>query len=54
MFTVHCPRHGTAVLLGPDRIVRILNTDDGIELHWHCWCGECGVETYEHRHEVLR
>jgi len=51
MFSVHCPRHGTSVLLGPDQIVRIVNTALGIELHWRCWCGEVGVEPIEHEQE---
>jgi hypothetical protein len=46
MFCVHCPRHGTLVLLGPDQIVSLVNTAYGIELHWVCWCGERGVERF--------
>jgi hypothetical protein len=53
MFTVHCPHHGALVLLGPDQIEDLVNTPCGIELHWVCWCGEHGVETYD-REEANR
>lgn len=42
MFTVHCPRHRTEVLLFVRDIVTLRNTDQGIELHWRCRCGETG------------
>jgi hypothetical protein len=42
MFSVHCPRHRTEVLL-PERHIRSLrNTDAGIEVDWVCFCGEHG------------
>ncbi|HVM66717.1 MAG TPA: hypothetical protein VMU14_17745 [Acidimicrobiales bacterium] len=44
MFTVHCPRHGTTVLLTADQIVRLVPTPSGVDLHWACWCGADGVE----------
>jgi hypothetical protein len=43
MFTVHCPRHGQAVLLNEDHIEALDNTDDGIEVRWLCYCGERGA-----------
>lgn len=43
MFTVHCPRHGTRVLLGPRAVDALVTTDRGIELHWRCRCGATGV-----------
>jgi hypothetical protein len=43
MFTVHCPRHGTRILLGPRRIIALVNTDAGAEIHWRCYCGTTGV-----------
>jgi hypothetical protein len=43
MFTVHCPGHRARVLLGPRSIERLVNTDDGIALHWRCRCGSSGV-----------
>jgi hypothetical protein len=42
MFSVHCPRHRTEVLL-PERHIRsIRNTHAGIEVDWVCFCGERG------------
>jgi hypothetical protein len=42
MFSVHCPRHRTEVLL-PERHIRSMrNTDAGIEVDWVCFCGERG------------
>ncbi len=43
MFTVHCPRHGARVLLGPRSIEALVNRPDGIELSWLCHCGTRGV-----------
>jgi hypothetical protein len=54
MFTVHCPQHGASVLLGPDQIVRLVNTTHGFEVHWVCWCGEHGVERVEREPEAAR
>ena len=39
MFEVHCPRHGTRVLLSEGRIRGIANTETGIVVAWRCWCG---------------
>ena len=44
MFDVICPGHGTRVLLGPRSIDALVNTPDGVHLHWTCWCGTKGVE----------
>ena len=43
MFSVHCPTHGTEVLLSERRIVAITPTEDGQELRWRCWCGTEGM-----------
>ena len=43
MFDVFCRRHGSRVLLSTGNIEALLNQPDGVELHWHCWCGEHGV-----------
>ncbi len=43
MFTVHCPRHGARVLLGPRSIEALVNRPDGLELSWRCHCGARGV-----------
>jgi hypothetical protein len=43
MFSIHCPSHGSNVLLGRRR-VRVVNTTDGVALVWRCICGHEGVE----------
>jgi len=48
MFDVFCRRHRSRVLLSTDNIEALLNRPEGIELHWHCWCGERGV-THVHK-----
>jgi hypothetical protein len=42
MFTDHCPRHGSRVLLGPRNITAIRNDADGIVVEWRCPCGGHG------------
>ena len=42
MFTVHCPRHGSEVLLSERRIVGIDASSDGMTVRWVCWCGHQG------------
>jgi hypothetical protein len=42
MFSVKCPRHGSAVLLTEDHIAGLDNTDHGIEVRWICTCGHRG------------
>lgn len=43
MFSVHCPTHGTDVLLSERRIRAIEPADGGHRLHWRCWCGTEGT-----------
>jgi hypothetical protein len=43
MFTVTCPGHRARVLLGPRSIDRLVTTEDGVHVHWHCHCGAHGV-----------
>lgn len=45
MFTVFCPRHQSRVLLGARAIDAVVNTRDGVVLHWHCRCGAAGTVT---------
>ncbi|HXV93538.1 MAG TPA: hypothetical protein VD813_09595 [Pseudonocardia sp.] len=40
MLTVHCPRHGSRVLLSERRIRAVHNTPDGIVLDVECHDGE--------------
>ena len=42
MFTVHCPRHGSDVLLSESRILDIDNSGDRMRVTWRCWCGHLG------------
>jgi hypothetical protein len=43
MFSVHCPTHGTEVLLSERRIEAIAPTAGGHALRWRCWCGTTGT-----------
>ncbi len=43
MFSVHCPTHGTEVLLSERRIVSIDPAEGGQQLAWRCWCGTEGT-----------
>lgn len=40
MFAVHCPRHGTRVLLTERRIRALHNTEAGIVIEAECYDGE--------------
>jgi hypothetical protein len=42
MLSVHCPRHGSEVLLSESRIRAIDTTRDGLTVRWECWCGHVG------------
>jgi hypothetical protein len=44
MFAIYCPSHQARVLLGPRAIEALVNTPDGIVLHWRCRCGTRGTE----------
>ena len=55
MFAVYCPGHRARVLLGPRSIDALVNTEDGVELHWRCRCGAHGVHRpKDPRHRVER
>ena len=43
MFDVYCPEHGSRVLLFSREIKVVLNTSEGIEVHYRCFCGHRGV-----------
>lgn len=45
MFDAHCDGCEARVLIGPRRIMRVENRDDGIRLTFRCYCGTVGVET---------
>ena len=42
MFKVHCPKHGSDVLLFGDNIESLHNRRTGTELRWVCTCGQRG------------
>lgn len=59
MFDVYCPDHGSRVLLFSRDIEAVLNTCEGIEVHYRCFCGHRGVwltgrvsEEAEERHFI--
>ena len=43
MFLVQCPTHDAQVLLGPRMIEHLENVDNGVHVHWRCYCGTRGV-----------
>ena len=43
MFSIHCPRHGSEVLLFANAIRGMRNTLHGIEIDWICSCGQTGT-----------
>ena len=42
VFTIDCPRHGTAVLLSERRIRALRRSASGLEVDFECWCGHRG------------
>jgi hypothetical protein len=43
MFDIYCPTHQTRVLLGPRSIESLVNTEEGVVVHWRCRCGTRGT-----------
>ena len=43
MFQIHCPRHQSRVLLGSRAVEALVNTPDGVVVHWRCHCGATGT-----------
>jgi hypothetical protein len=43
MFAVHCPRHNARVLIWTSMVDRVVNTSEGIVVHYHCTCGHRGL-----------
>ena len=52
MFSVHCPTHGTEVLLSERRIEAVESVAGGHLLRWRCWCGTTG-ETFVARTSMV-
>lgn len=42
MFSVHCPSHGSEVLLSEKRIRALIPVPQGLRAEWECWCGHRG------------
>jgi hypothetical protein len=42
MMSVHCPRHGSEVLLSHRQIVGIDGRGAEMTVRWVCWCGHEG------------
>lgn len=49
MFAVHCPQHGTRVLLDLTSIESIVSRSRGLDVHYRCYCGYEGVWTTGHK-----
>jgi hypothetical protein len=49
MFDIHCPRHRSRVLLTASAVERLVNTGDGVVVHWHCYCGARGERRFARR-----
>ena len=43
MFSVHCPRHGSPVLLTRRNTIGFSNGPNGPVLRWRCECGQEGT-----------
>ena len=43
MISVHCPRHGSEVLLTERHITGLERSADGLTVRWVCWCGHHGT-----------
>ena len=43
MFAVHCPSHGSRVLIFSSGVERVRNTERGIEVDYRCTCGQRGT-----------
>ncbi len=43
MFDIYCPTHQSRVLLGPRSVEALVNTDDGVVVHWRCRCDTRGT-----------
>jgi hypothetical protein len=43
MITVHCPVHGSEVLLGHRQILGIEGRGRDMTVRWVCWCGHEGT-----------
>jgi hypothetical protein len=49
MFDIHCPRHRSRVLLTTSAVEGLVNTGDGVVVHWRCYCGARGERRFSRR-----
>jgi hypothetical protein len=49
MFDIHCPRHRSRVLLTSRAVEGLVNTHDGVVVHWRCYCGARGEQRFARR-----
>jgi predicted SprT family Zn-dependent metalloprotease len=54
MFDIFCPAENARVLLFAHNIEKIQNKIEGIEVHYHCHCGQRGVLHTGRRHTSIR
>lgn len=45
MLDAYCPHHRCRVLVGPRSIEALVDTPDGVVLHWRCFCGTRSTTT---------
>lgn len=50
MLSVHCPRHGSPVLLSYLNVEEMRNTTSGIQVTYRCTCGHRGTWQTGRRH----
>jgi hypothetical protein len=43
MMSIHCPRHGREVLVGPSQILGIEGRGRDLTVRWACVCGHHGT-----------
>jgi hypothetical protein len=46
MFDIHCPRHRSRVLLTASAVEGLVNTAEGVVVHWRCYCGTRGEQRF--------
>jgi hypothetical protein len=49
MFDIPCPRHRSRVLLTASAVEGLVNTGDGVVVHWRCYCGARGEQRFARR-----
>jgi hypothetical protein len=52
MMSIHCPRHGREVLVGPGQILGIEGQGRDLTVRWVCACGHEGTHRPQQRSAV--